>query len=235
MRLVAPGECGTHGIVDAAFGPVGTGEQTLAGQLITRFTPDMLVLADRNFYSYQAWCQAVKAHLIGVAIGAQPAPRGVAEAAPTCRPVQGERPVFDLPDQPRRHPPNDATGRWASRPATRSNGPANGEASRCKGLQQIQQTATSGVGEPGADIPDIDQHAVRIVRGEQQRTQHVSTPNTTRVLKPRRVCAIRPRSRPTNVGNVGAVKHGRNTARRPASEHGAVGPGGIDRSLSRVR
>ena len=55
VRLVAVGECGTHGITDAAFGPVGTGEQTLAAQLIARFTPDMLVLADRNFYSYQAW------------------------------------------------------------------------------------------------------------------------------------------------------------------------------------
>ena len=30
VRLVAVGECGTHGITDAAFGPVGTGEQTLA-------------------------------------------------------------------------------------------------------------------------------------------------------------------------------------------------------------
>jgi hypothetical protein len=64
VRLVAVGECGTHGIVDAAFGPVATGEQTLAGQLIARFTPGMLALADRNFYSYQAWQQ-------GVATGAQ--------------------------------------------------------------------------------------------------------------------------------------------------------------------
>jgi hypothetical protein len=37
------------------------------------------------------------------------------------------------------------------------------------------------------------------------------------------------------VGNVGAVKHGRNTARSPASEHGAAGPGRIDRSLSQGR
>jgi len=59
VRLVAVAECGTHGIVDAAFGPVATGEPTLAGQLIARFTPGMLVLADRNFYSYQAWQQAV--------------------------------------------------------------------------------------------------------------------------------------------------------------------------------
>src|SRR5690242_2042245 len=58
VRLVARGECGTHAVTDAAFGPVGTGEQTLAGQLIPRFTAGMLVLADRNFYSYQAWQQA---------------------------------------------------------------------------------------------------------------------------------------------------------------------------------
>jgi hypothetical protein len=59
LRLVAVGECGTHGITDAVFGPVATGEQTLAGQLIARFAPGMLVLADRNFYSYQAWQQGV--------------------------------------------------------------------------------------------------------------------------------------------------------------------------------
>ena len=60
VRLVALGECGTHGIVDAAFGPVATGEQTYAAQLIARFVPGMLVLADRNFYSYQAWCDGVR-------------------------------------------------------------------------------------------------------------------------------------------------------------------------------
>src|SRR3954453_3019355 len=37
------------------------------------------------------------------------------------------------------------------------------------------------------------------------------------------------------VWKVGAVKHGRNSASRPASERGAVGPGGIDGSLSRGR
>jgi Transposase DDE domain len=50
-------QCGTHAIVDAVLGPVATGEQTLAAALITRLTPGMLVLADRNFYSYQAWQQ----------------------------------------------------------------------------------------------------------------------------------------------------------------------------------
>src|ERR671916_1005217 len=57
VRLVAVAECGTHALVDAALGPVATGEQTLAAQLISRLTPGMLVLADRNFYSYQAWQQ----------------------------------------------------------------------------------------------------------------------------------------------------------------------------------
>ena len=37
---------------------MATGEQTLAAALITRLTPGMLVLADRNFYSYQAWQRA---------------------------------------------------------------------------------------------------------------------------------------------------------------------------------
>jgi hypothetical protein len=50
----------------------------------------------------------------------------------------------------------------------------------------------------------------------------VSIPHTVR----RRVCAISPTTSPTNVWNAGAVKHGRNAARRPASEHGAVRPGG---------
>lgn len=66
VRLVALGECGTHAVVDAELGGVSTGEQTLATALITRFAPGMLVLADRNFYSYQAWQQAVAtgAHLL---------------------------------------------------------------------------------------------------------------------------------------------------------------------------
>jgi len=58
VRLVALGECGTHAVVDAALGPVATGEQTLAAELITRFISGMLVLADRNFYSYHAWLAA---------------------------------------------------------------------------------------------------------------------------------------------------------------------------------
>jgi hypothetical protein len=58
VRLVAVAECGTHAVVDATLGPVATGEQTLAAVLISRLAPGMLVLADRNFYSYPAWQQA---------------------------------------------------------------------------------------------------------------------------------------------------------------------------------
>jgi hypothetical protein len=66
VRLVALGECGTHAVIDAELGGVGTGEQTLAERLIARFAPGMLVAADRNFYSYQAWQQAsaTRAHLL---------------------------------------------------------------------------------------------------------------------------------------------------------------------------
>ena len=66
VRLVALGECGTHAVIDAELGGVGTGEQTLAQRLIARFAPGMLVAADRNFYSYQAWQQAsaTRAHLL---------------------------------------------------------------------------------------------------------------------------------------------------------------------------
>jgi hypothetical protein len=58
VRLVALGECGTHAAVDAELAGVNTGEQTLAAKLISRFTAEMLVLADRLFYSYEAWQQA---------------------------------------------------------------------------------------------------------------------------------------------------------------------------------
>ena len=51
-RLVALGECGSHAIVDAELGPYTTGENTLAGDLIDRLKPGMLVLADRGFCGY---------------------------------------------------------------------------------------------------------------------------------------------------------------------------------------
>jgi hypothetical protein len=58
MRLVTLMACGTRGLLGAAFGPVrgtGTGEQALAGQLLGHLRTGMLLLADRNFYSWALW------------------------------------------------------------------------------------------------------------------------------------------------------------------------------------
>lgn len=58
LRLAVLIACGTRGVLDAAFGPVrgkGTGEQALAGQLLGSLHAGMLLLADRNFYSWALW------------------------------------------------------------------------------------------------------------------------------------------------------------------------------------
>jgi hypothetical protein len=63
IRLVTLMVCGTRALLDAAMGPLrgkGTGEQALAGQLTPSLHPGMLLLADRNFYSY-AMLGAVRA------------------------------------------------------------------------------------------------------------------------------------------------------------------------------
>jgi hypothetical protein len=52
VRVVGLGECGSHAITAAALGGCRTGEQTLAEELVASFEPDMLVMADRNFYGY---------------------------------------------------------------------------------------------------------------------------------------------------------------------------------------
>ena len=61
LRLVALVACGTRALLDAAFGPArgkGTGERELARQLLGSLRAGMLLLADRNFYSYQLWTGA---------------------------------------------------------------------------------------------------------------------------------------------------------------------------------
>lgn len=55
VRVVGLGECGTHAIVAAALGSWRTGEHTLAPQLLPALEPDMIVIMDRGFYSYQLW------------------------------------------------------------------------------------------------------------------------------------------------------------------------------------
>jgi Insertion element 4 transposase N-terminal/Transposase DDE domain len=58
VRLVTLIACGTRALLGAAMGPArgrGTGEQALARGLLGSLRPGMLLLADRNFYSYQLW------------------------------------------------------------------------------------------------------------------------------------------------------------------------------------
>lgn len=58
-RLLALVECGTHAITAAAMGVFRESEQAMAAQLLPdKLQPDMLVLADRNFYSFKLWRMA---------------------------------------------------------------------------------------------------------------------------------------------------------------------------------
>jgi len=59
-RVVGLGECGTHAIVAAAIGGCMTGERELTRELLGAVEPDMLVIADRGFYSYQLWAEAAE-------------------------------------------------------------------------------------------------------------------------------------------------------------------------------
>lgn len=52
VRIVSLVECGTHASVAAEFGAVRTSERVLTDRLSYAFTGDMIVLADRGFYSY---------------------------------------------------------------------------------------------------------------------------------------------------------------------------------------
>ncbi len=56
---MALAECATHAVFDAVAGPYSTGENTLAGELIDRLEPGMLLLADRGFCGFPLWHKAV--------------------------------------------------------------------------------------------------------------------------------------------------------------------------------
>ena len=57
-RVVALGECGTHAMFDAVIGAYTTPENTLAAELVGRLQRGMLCVADRGFYSFEAWQKA---------------------------------------------------------------------------------------------------------------------------------------------------------------------------------
>ena len=58
VRLVGLAECGTHALTGAAMGACRTGETTLTRDLLGSLHQGMLVLADRNFYSFELWNEA---------------------------------------------------------------------------------------------------------------------------------------------------------------------------------
>jgi hypothetical protein len=60
VRLVALSETGTHAICAAALGPLSSGENALADELLPALGAGMLCLADRGFYSFQRFQNARK-------------------------------------------------------------------------------------------------------------------------------------------------------------------------------
>ena len=49
-------ECGTHAVVAAEVAPYARSEQAMAAQMLpSALKPDMLVLADRNFFGFKLW------------------------------------------------------------------------------------------------------------------------------------------------------------------------------------
>jgi len=59
VRIVNLVECGTHASVWAEFDGVKTSERVLTERMADAFTDDMIVLADRGFYSYDLWTTAL--------------------------------------------------------------------------------------------------------------------------------------------------------------------------------
>lgn len=55
VKIVGLGECGTHALIDAEIGSIRHGERELAEPLTRSLTSNMLVMADRGFFSYELW------------------------------------------------------------------------------------------------------------------------------------------------------------------------------------
>ncbi|WNV86696.1 IS4 family transposase [Umezawaea sp. Da 62-37] len=66
VRLVVLAECGTLGLVGAAFDSIGVGERELFERLLPDLGEGMLLTADRGFASYELWVKAAAtgAHLL---------------------------------------------------------------------------------------------------------------------------------------------------------------------------
>lgn len=57
IRVVGLGECGTHAVIAAETGGLHTGERELALGLVGSVEPNMLITADRGFFSFELWQQ----------------------------------------------------------------------------------------------------------------------------------------------------------------------------------
>lgn len=56
LRVLALVECGTHAVTAATLGPCRESEQVMAARLLpAKLDKGMLLLGDRNFYSYKLW------------------------------------------------------------------------------------------------------------------------------------------------------------------------------------
>jgi len=60
VRVVALEECGSHAAIAASFGPCKVDERALLTDILGVFEPDMLVINDRNFYSFTLWTHALR-------------------------------------------------------------------------------------------------------------------------------------------------------------------------------
>ena len=58
VKLVALLECGTRAIIAWVHGPSRSDEATLGDELLAHLAPDMLLLADRGYYSFARWREA---------------------------------------------------------------------------------------------------------------------------------------------------------------------------------
>ncbi|MEX5713389.1 IS4 family transposase [Parafrankia sp. FMc6] len=59
VHIVALAECGTHAVFAAAIGSYTSDERSLTATLLDACEPGMLLTADRNFYGYGLWQQAL--------------------------------------------------------------------------------------------------------------------------------------------------------------------------------
>ncbi|MGH3502765.1 MAG: IS4 family transposase [Nocardioidaceae bacterium] len=59
VRMVALAEAGTHAVTAVATGRARASERELFAELLAELGPDMLVLADRGFLSYELWGQTI--------------------------------------------------------------------------------------------------------------------------------------------------------------------------------